>query len=145
MYLPKAKRYMLRKKQACPLPTLKQLLLWICFSFAATRSHAQVQKQHTPVAINPLQDKLEYQAFTIRLIPTVDGYYGFDILQRGKLVLHQTKSPLPNAGLTHKEDAFTTARWLINEYRQNGHFPRLFSPGFERQLPSAQPANQQNQ
>ncbi|TKK67473.1 hypothetical protein FC093_14370 [Ilyomonas limi] len=93
--------------------------------------------RHKPVSLDPLKDKIEYQHFTIRLIPTIDGYYGFDILRGEKLVLHQTENPLPNIRLIEKADAYLAAKWLINEYQKSGHFPRVFPPGFERQFHSS--------
>lgn len=93
------------KKQ--PLLPSKRLLLLFCFYCFATLAHAQRQELYKrPVPLNPLKDKIEYQNFTIRLIPTPDGYYGFDILQAGKLMLHQIDNPLPARGITVKQDAF---------------------------------------
>jgi hypothetical protein len=144
MHLQKTKYYALREKHGSTTFTLKYLLLCLCFSLFVVLAEAQQQTPKRPVQLNPLKDKLEYQGFTVRLIPTMDGYYGFDIFKTGKLVLHQTENPLPAFGITERADAFITAKWMINEYRNTGHFPRVFPPGFEKQFQVSQPVNPSN-
>jgi hypothetical protein len=137
MHLQKAKNYTLKKRRVNVLRASKHLLLYLCFSLFAVLGHAQ--KLHKPVSIDPLKDKLQYQNFTIRLIPTINGYYGFDILQGGKLVLHQIDDPQPAKGLTVKQNAFELAKWMITQYRNSGRFPRVIPPDVEKQFLSSQP------
>ena len=141
MYFSTTKHTAFTKKRSLLLPKVRYLLLLLCFCTIAMLAHAQQQKSKIPLQINPLKDKLEYGGYTIRLIPTIDGYYGFDILKEDKLMLHQIENPVPAKALTNKEDAFITAKWLIGQYKKSGYFPRTFPPGFERQLHASQPAN----
>ena len=72
-----------------------------------------VNAQNRPV--NPSKDKIEFQGFTVRLLPAAAGTYGYDILKDKALILHQTYNPFTMApvGLRRKDDVYKIAKWQI--------------------------------
>ena len=119
------------KENALRKFSVKKLLLLICFWCLAFFTHAQ---RHYPEPINPVKDKQEYQGFTIRLMPAVGGFYGYDIFQGPKIVMHQYLNPMPGKGLSTKDDAFKVATWVIKEYRKTGHWKPVVPPNVAKEL-----------
>lgn len=123
-----------KSRKFSPFHPLLSLCCFLLFSHAAGAQTSRMQHPlRQPVHINPIQDKLEYEGFTIRLIPTVDGYYGYDILKGKQLVQHQLKSPLPNKPLDNREDAFKAAKQVVAAYQKTGHVPNAILPGLHPQ------------
>ncbi len=112
-------------------------LLFACFLLLSYPAGAQPPRPHQPVRLNPKLDKLEYQGFTIRLIPTFEGYYGYDILKGSQLIQHQVQSPLPGKPLEKREDAFAAAKQSIAEYLKTGQVPPAIPPRMFRQPSSS--------
>jgi hypothetical protein len=72
---------------------------------------------HEPV--NPQKDKLEFEGYTIRLMPAMGGTYGYYITKEKQLVVHQGYNPFTNSpmGLNNKEDVYKVAKWQINQLK----------------------------
>lgn len=84
---------------------------------ATTKQKLQLPQRHMPpVRIDPLKNKLQYNGYTILLLPTYEGYYGYDILKDNKMVVHQITNPAPGKELTTPDDAFTTAKQVIDGF-----------------------------
>lgn len=106
--------------------------------FAQKNEPVTVQR---PERVNPMKDKQEYQGYTIRLMPAMPvpgsmGSYGFDILKDKKLVMHQFQNPLPFSpkGIQKKEDAYKVAQWMIQEYKNTGHWQNIMPPHIAQEL-----------
>ena len=109
-----------------------------CMYSICKKMNINVQR---PEPVNPMKDKQEYQGYTIRLMPAMPapgsmGSYGFDILKDNKPVLHQVRNPLPfyPKGIQKKEDAYKIAQWMISEYTNTGHWPKIVPPHIAREL-----------
>src|SRR6059058_4871430 len=94
---------------------------------------------HEPV--NPQKDKLDFEGYTIRLMPAMGGTYGYYITKGKELVVHQGFNPFTNSpmGLSNKEDVYKLAKWQINQLKA-GKFPSGGSPaiqGGDMKLPPA--------
>jgi hypothetical protein len=65
--------------------------------------------------VNPAKDKIEFQGYTVRLLPAMSGTFGYDILSGKALVLRQTCNPFTMApvGLRQKADVYKIAKWQI--------------------------------
>lgn len=89
------------------------LLLVLLLGAAA----AQAQR-HEPV--NPLEDKRDFQGYTIRVLPAPGGTYGYDIFKDRQLLLHQRGNPFTGSprGLTSKEDVYKVAKWQIQNIKE---------------------------
>ena len=120
------------------MKTILPLLVLITALCSSSNLHAQspnVQsKRHLLVQLDPLRDKLEYNGYSIRLIPTIDGYYGYDITKGGKMIVHQFQNPLPGSGLSNREDAFAVAEWMTEQYIKTGHVFPVIPPDIQKQL-----------
>ncbi|ADB39906.1 hypothetical protein [Spirosoma linguale] len=83
--------------------------------YAVGLSFTLAAQQYEPV--NPAKDKLDYQGYTIRLMPGRDGSYGYSILKGKAVVAHQMHNPVSMApvGLRRKEDVYKVARWQIEQ------------------------------
>ena len=100
-----------------------------------------VRAQRPPEPVNPQKDKMDYQGYTIRLMPALPtgesiGSYGFDILKNNKPVVHQFQSPLSTTrkGIQKKEDAYKIAQWMIREFKKNGHWRNMVPPHIANEL-----------
>jgi hypothetical protein len=98
---------------------------------------AQKLFARTPVRLDPAKDKVEYKGYTIHLVPTIDGYYGFDISKEQKIIVHQVENPIRGRELSKREDAFKVAKWLIELHAQTGHLPAVVPPGVLQLNPSS--------
>jgi len=98
---------------------------------------AQKLQPHIPIQLDPAKDKLEYKGYTIRLIPTIDGNYGYDIFKENKIIVHQPENPISAKQLNRREDAFKIAKWLIEQHAQTGHLPAVIPPGVLQPNPSS--------
>src|SRR3954452_15031054 len=92
--------------------------------------------------INPQKDKLEFEGYTIRLMPAMGGTYGYYITKGKELVVHQGYNPftLSPFGLSNKEDVYKVAKWQINQLQQGKSPTSLGSPaiqGRDMKLPPA--------
>lgn len=85
------------------------------FIWAVCLSFSLAAQQYEPV--KPASDKLDYQGYTIRLMPSRDGAYGYSILKGNAVVAHQLHNPFSMApvGLRRKEDVYKVARWQIEQ------------------------------
>src|SRR3954449_10687615 len=82
-------------------------------------------QNHEPV--NPQKDKLDFEGYTIRLLPAMGGTYGYYIVKGKELVVHQGYNPftLSPLGLSNKEDVYKVAKWQINQLKA-GKSPTSF-------------------
>jgi hypothetical protein len=71
-------------------------------------------------AVNPQKDKLEFEGYTIRILPVFGNTYGYDILKGKELVVHQMYNPFTNSpmGLSKKEDVYKVAKWQIKKLQE---------------------------
>lgn len=76
MNLKEAQRHAFIKYDGNVLPMAKPVLFFFCFFLMTVLAHAQQQKPHEPVRLDPAKDKLAYRELTIRLLPTIEGYSG---------------------------------------------------------------------
>lgn len=84
-------------------------LLLVFFLFIAW-AHAQ---HYEPV--NPQKDRLEFQGYSIHLMPAMHGTYGYYIVKGKQMVLFQSRNPFTGSpiGLTKKEDVYKVSQWQI--------------------------------
>ena len=94
---------------------------------------AQPPRPHKPVQVDLKKDKLEYQGFTIRLVPSLDGYFGYQILKGRQVLKLQDQSSTPHEYLEKREDAFKAAKWMVDQYVATGHMPANLPPAMPRQ------------
>jgi hypothetical protein len=86
---------------------------------------------HEPV--NPQKDKLEFEGYTIRLLPAMGGTYGYYITKGKELVVHQGYNPFTSSpmGLNNKEDVYKVAKWQINQLKAGKSPTSLESPAIQ--------------
>src|SRR5437763_1983584 len=79
---------------------------------------ATLAQTHEPV--NPQKDKLDFEGYTIRLMPAMGGTYGYYIVKGKELVVYQGYNPFTNSpmGLSNKEDVYKLAKWQISQLQQ---------------------------
>jgi hypothetical protein len=92
--------------------------------------------------VNPQKDKLDFEGYTIRLMPAMGGTYGYYITKGKELVVHQGYNPFTNSpmGLNNKEDVYKVAKWQINQLEAGKSPTSSESPslqGKEIKLPPA--------
>src|SRR3954469_16625914 len=97
-------------------------------------------QKHEPV--NPQKDKLDFEGYTIRLMPAMGGTYGYYITKGKELVVHQGYNPFTHSpmGLSNKEDVYKVAKWQINQLKAGKSPTSLESPaiqGRDMKLPPA--------
>ena len=143
MHLRKIKRRAGQQRKNSMRRKAKRVLFFCCFVLLASLVQAQPPRPHTPVRVDPAKDQLEYKGLTVQLIPTLGGYYGYDILRGKMLVRHQVKSPEPDHILTDKETAFKAAKWMADQYLRTGHCPHMLPPGLlNHHAPASSVTNQ---
>jgi hypothetical protein len=116
------------------------LPLWLFF---APMQHSQAQNKKP---VNPQKDKVEFNGYTIKLLPTIGGNYGYNVLKGTQLVIHQSYNPftMSPAGLQKKEDAYKVAKWQITHLKSHNNLSaRNNKPDF-RNKASIQAANSGN-
>jgi hypothetical protein len=88
-------------------------------------------QSHEPV--NPQKDKLDFEGYTIRLMPAMSGTYGYYITKGKELVVHQGYNPFTSSpmGLNNKEDVYKVAKWQINQLQQGKSPTSLESPAIQ--------------
>ena len=93
---------------------MKTITITVCLLLFAMATHAQT---HEPV--NPQKDKLDFEGYTIRLMPAMGGTYGYYITKGKELVVHQSYNPFTSSpmGLSNKEDVYKVAKWQINQIK----------------------------
>jgi hypothetical protein len=92
--------------------------------------------------VNLQKDKLDFEGYTIRLMPAMGGNYGYYITKGKELVVHQGYNPFTSSpmGLNNKDDVYKVAKWQINQLQQGKSPTSLGSPaiqGKDIKLPSA--------
>jgi hypothetical protein len=67
---------------------------------------------------NPQKDRLDFEGYTIQLMPADFGTYSYLIVKDGTIVLNQKRNPftLSPIGLRKKEDIFKVAKWQIQSF-----------------------------
>jgi hypothetical protein len=83
---------------------------------------ASISLGETVEAVIKQQENPYAQAdITIRIIPSLHDTFGYDILLRGKLLVHQPNIPgLPgNNGFSTKQKAKTVAEFVVKKIRNN--------------------------
>ena len=83
--------------------------------------------------VNPQKDKLDFEGYTIRLLPAMGGTYGYYIVKGKELVVHQGYNPftLSPMGLSNKEDVYKLAKWQINQLKAGKSPTSLESPAIQ--------------
>jgi hypothetical protein len=106
------------------------------FFFLIFISFAICAQQQLPIPPNSVTDQKSINGFTVKLIPTIQGGYGYDIFLNDKLVVHQFQNPIPFApnGIQVKEDAFKVAEWMIKDFQANGQWQNSIPPHIAREL-----------
>jgi hypothetical protein len=94
---------------------------------------AMVTLAQTHEPVNPQKDKLDFEGYTIRLMPAMGGTYGYYIVKGKELVVHQGYNPFTNSpmGLSNKEDVYKVAKWQINQLQQGKSPTSLESPAMQ--------------
>src|ERR1700744_4916568 len=107
---------------------MKRIIIAIGLLLFATPLLAQ---RHEPV--NPQKDKLEFEGYTIRLLPAMGGTYGYYITRGKELIVHQGYNPFTNSpmGLSNKEDVYKLAKWQINQLKAGKSPTSLESPAIQ--------------
>src|SRR5215218_5824834 len=87
----------------------KRLLILTVFSVLHFLSHAQ--NQHAPK--NP--DEIEFNGYSILVFKVSKEGYGYEVLQKNVLIIHQTINPYTGKldGIKKKDDAIKTAKWQV--------------------------------
>jgi hypothetical protein len=95
--------------------------------------------------VNPQKDKLNFEGYTIRLMPAMGGTYGYYILKGKELVVHQGYNPFTNSpiGLSNKEDVYKLAKWQISQLLQGKSPTSLESPSIQGRNIKLPPALEQ--
>ena len=93
---------------------MKKVTIALGLLLLAIATQAQT---HEPV--NPQKDQLEFEGYTIRLLPAMGGTYEYYIVKGKELVVHQGYNPFTNSpmGLSNKEDVYKVAKWQINQLK----------------------------
>lgn len=84
----------------------KRLFLLAAFAAMLFGAHAQTSSL-------PPDNDISFNGYTIHLLKTSAGGFTWDILSKGKIIIHQTTNPYNSSpdGLKNKEDAIKTAKW----------------------------------
>jgi Domain of unknown function (DUF4907) len=87
----------------------------------------------TQAPVNPRKDKLDFEGYTIRLLPAMGGTYGYDILKGKERIVHQGYNPFTSSpfGLSNKEDVYKLAKWQINQLKAGKSPTSLESPAIQ--------------
>ena len=98
---------------------MKKITTAIGLMFFSTIALAQ---NHEPV--NFQKDKMEFEGYTIRLLPAMAGTYGYYIRKDKQLVVYQTQNPFSHSrmGLSKKEDVYKLAQWQIKQLKEGKQF-----------------------
>ena len=93
---------------------MKKITIVIGLLLFAMATLAQI---HEPV--NSQKDKVDFEGYTIRLLPAMGGTYGYYITKERELVIHQGYNPFTHSpmGLSNKEDVYKVAKWQINQLK----------------------------
>src|SRR4051812_7117199 len=95
--------------------------------------------------VNLQKDKLDFEGYTIRLMPAMGGTYGYYITKGKELVVHQGYNPFTNSpmGLSNNEDVFKLAKWQISQLQAGKSPTSLESPAVQRKDLKLPPAPEQ--
>lgn len=89
--------------------------------------------------VDPTKDKLGHKGYTIRLIPAVNGAYGYAVFKGKELKIHQSYNPFtlsPN-GLDSKEDAYKIAKWQINQLEEKSTVDKKKETEVNKNVPNS--------
>ena len=113
---------------------MKKIHLAFCLLFIYISVSAQ---KHEPVHIK--KDRRDFQGYTIRLLPSTEGTYGYVILKDNELLAHQSRNPFTfsTGGLKSKEDAFKVAQWQIEQLKNRQPVTATMTASGKRKLPPA--------
>jgi hypothetical protein len=102
------------------LAFLFNLLLMACL-FGTSISADEIGKQEVNKEAKQQDNPYANAAISIRIIPSVKNTFGYDILLRGKPLVHQPHIPgLPGQeGFSTKERAQTVAEFVVKKIRKN--------------------------
>lgn len=122
----------------------KMNILLFVFLCSGATALAQVRE---PVSS---KDRMEFQGYSIHLMPALRGTYGYYIVKDKQAVLYQSRNPFTGSpfGLSKKEDAYKVAKWQIQNPLSRPLPPaapllQKGLPGFEkRPLARQQPTRQ---
>ena len=84
----------------------KRLLLLAAFAVMLIVAQAQTTS-HQP------DDDISFNGYTIHLLKNSSGGFSWDIISKGKVLIHQVNNPFNGSsdGLTNREDAIKVAKW----------------------------------
>ena len=91
---------------------MRKFTVIFCIAICCTKAFAQ---NHEPV--NTKKDQRQFNGYTIRLLPSPERTYGYEVILGGKRVIYQTQNPFTASprGLSKKEDAFKVAQFQIQQ------------------------------
>jgi hypothetical protein len=99
------------------------LIVFILFSFSgwAISADASGKKQDVKKDVKDQTNPYANAKITIKIIPSVDKTFGYDIFLDGKLLVHQPHIPaLPgNKGFTTRERAQKVAEFVVKKIKNN--------------------------
>lgn len=112
------------------------LFLAILVTTIANAQNALPPNPRNYEPVNPKTDQQQVAGYTVRLRPGINLTYAFDILQNDKPLHEATPNLLTRGpeGYRTKADAYAVAKWVIAEYRKNGHIPLDLPPHIAAQL-----------
>jgi hypothetical protein len=91
--------------------------------FAAGGTIAQKQSK----SLNLQEDKVDYQGYSIKLLPGQGPGFGYAIFKNKELLVQQTYNPfnMSPIGLSKKEDAIKLAQWQVRQLKlgEAGNIP----------------------
>lgn len=102
-------------------------LLLFLLLFTAFLANSQPPAVRPPQH-HPHREKLDYQGFTIRVIPEDENNYRFTITKDGKRIIQYEADEHSSQALTTPEQALAGARWMIEQYQKTGHMPHRLPP-----------------
>src|SRR3954447_3778381 len=115
---------------------MKKISTAVGLMFSLTVALAQ---NHEPV--NFQKDNMEFDGYTIRVLPAMGSTYGYDIRKGKQLIVYQTHNPFTfsSRGLSKKEDVYKLAQWQIKQLKEGKQFApgRSAIQGRETKLPPA--------
>jgi hypothetical protein len=91
--------------------------------FAAGATIAQKPSQ----SLNLQEDKVDYQGYSIKLLPGQGPGFGYAIFKNNRLLVQQTYNPfnMSPIGLRKREDAIKLAQWQVRQLKagEEGSIP----------------------
>ncbi|WP_018615190.1 DUF4907 domain-containing protein [Segetibacter koreensis] len=119
---------------------MKKIAMMAWLSFVCTLC----LKAQSNQPANPLKDKIDFQGYTVTLLPAIGGTYGYNILKGKSLILHQSFNPFNMApeGMRNKNDAYKIAKWQIVHFNLQNKSSFAANISTPQDIHNLQPENQ---